>query len=103
MRKLREFSTPAQTANTTFDQGKTRIIDVVYGPTGVYVKARGMKGWKFAGGSSRPGPASMTGPRRRRRGLIRHHAAARRSQGAVRRFNNQLPFRRPDHVIATNH
>jgi len=48
MRKLREFSTPAQTANTTFDQGKTRIIDVVYGPTGVYVKARGMKGWKFA-------------------------------------------------------
>lgn len=47
MRKLRELSTPAQTANCTFDKGKNRIIDCAVGPTGVYVKARGLKGWKM--------------------------------------------------------
>jgi hypothetical protein len=45
VRKLKS-TTPASTACSTFEQGKTRQLDVVIHPDRVFVKARGLKGWR---------------------------------------------------------
>lgn len=52
MRKIKSISPPMETGFTVFDRGKPRRLDVKIAPSGLYIHARGMKGWRFLGWTS---------------------------------------------------